>query len=114
MHGEGDTGARPTARLDWDRNKPNPSNRAPDWLQAGGNIQRKLFTRREPATSRGCKSMEKRCFFSRLVRAGTTYEASRSVRAASRVRAGDQLITPARVRVGIYLPGTQFSWKQLC
>ena len=38
MHGEGDTGARPTARLDWDKNKPDPSNRAPDWLQAGGNI----------------------------------------------------------------------------
>ena len=37
VHGEGDTGARPTARLDWDKNKPDPSNRAPDWLQAGGN-----------------------------------------------------------------------------
>ena len=35
----GNTGARPTARLDWDKNKPDPSNRAPDWLQAGGNIR---------------------------------------------------------------------------
>ena len=48
MHGEGDTGARPTARLDWDKKKPDPSNRAPDWLQAGGN---KLEKKKSPYTA---------------------------------------------------------------
>ena len=60
-------GARPTARLDWDKNKPEPSNRAlnraPDWLQAGGNNVGKDFC--------STNSMKKPCF-PLLVRAGGT------------------------------------------
>ena len=64
MHGEGDTGARPTARLDWDKNKNEPSNRAPDWsgCRQGAIIhellQHTLNSKTDRATTRPTKTSE--------------------------------------------------------